>query len=120
MRLSDACRVLLAVVVLGALASATDAAPIPSKAGDPAVAATAALAHDQVRTLLAREDVARVLAAHGLSPEQAEARLARLSAEDLASLAANPDQVQAAGSVPNYIWILLAILMGVTILATVF
>jgi len=120
MRLSNACLTLLAGVALVAIAPAADASPIPSKAGDAAVAATDAGARDQVRSLLAREDVARVLAAHGLTPEQAEERLGRLSDEDLASLAAHTDQIQAAGAVPNYIWVLLAILMAVTIIATVF
>ena len=69
---------------------------------------------------LARQEVADALAAHGLSAEEVEQRVAQLSAEDLSALAANLDQIQAAGAVPNYIWILLAILIGVTILATVF
>jgi hypothetical protein len=55
-----------------------------------------------------------------LDTEEVEQRVAQLSAEDLSALAANLDQIQAAGGVPDYIWILLAILIGVTILATVF
>ena len=64
--------------------------------------------------------MAQALAAHGLRPEEIEGRLAELSPEDLRSLAANVEQVQAAGNVPNYIWILLGIFLAVSILAAVF
>ena len=79
------------------------------------IPATSSRVHDS-----AREEVARALAAHGFSPQDVEQRIAQLSAEEISALAANLDQIQAAGAVPNYIWILLAILMAVTILATVF
>jgi hypothetical protein len=47
-------------------------------------------------------------------------RLTRLSDEDLHRLATNLDQVQAAGNVPQYIWILLAIFLAVSILVMIF
>jgi uncharacterized protein YidB (DUF937 family) len=75
---------------------------------------------DKVREALAQEEVAQALAAHGLTRDEVERRLAELSPEELRALAANVDQVQAAGSVPNYIWILLAIFLAVSILAVVF
>ncbi|MCG6920467.1 MAG: PA2779 family protein [Acidobacteriota bacterium] len=104
------------VLIALALASAPSmGGPIPSKAADTRDADLAKL-----ESFFARDQVAQALAAQGLSTEEVEQRLARLSAEDLSALAANVDQIQAAGAVPNYIWILLAILMGVTILATVF
>ncbi|HUP47134.1 MAG TPA: PA2779 family protein [Thermoanaerobaculia bacterium] len=59
-----------------------------------------------VRDLAANEQVARVLAAHGFSPEEVENRLAQLSSHDLAQLAQNLDQVQAAGlTKQEWIWI---------------
>jgi hypothetical protein len=91
-------------------------APIPSKATTASRDADLAT----IESFLARDEVAQALAAHGLSGDEVEQRLARLSAEDLSALAANVDQIQAAGGVPQYIWILLAILMGVMILATIF
>jgi len=118
MQLPHTSRLLAALVVAGMLSS-VDAAPIASKASEAGTVTTDS-AREEIRSLLAREDVARVLARHGLTPEEAEARLDRLTTEDLAALAANPDQIQSAGNVPNYIWVLLAILIGVTILATVF
>jgi hypothetical protein len=105
------------LVLLGlALASApTMGGPIPSRAADTRDADLA-----RVESFLARDEVAQALAAQGLSADEVEQRLARLSTEDLSALAANLDQIQAAGAVPEYIWILLAILMAVTILATIF
>ncbi len=102
--------ILLALVCL---AVPSMAGPIPSKAE----AGTADLA--RIESFLARDEVARALAANGLSVGEVEQRLARLSAEDLAALAANVDQIQSAGEVPSYIWILLAVLIGVTIVATI-
>lgn len=91
------------------------AAPLASRSG-PAPTDAAGLA----RELHGNEELARALAAHGLSPEQVEQRLAQLSAEDLEYLGANLDQVQSAGEVPDYIWILLAVLLGIVILGAIF
>ena len=108
-------RVVVAVLLAAVCFAAPSlGGPIPSKVE----ARTGDLA--TVESVLAREEVARTLAASGLSREEVEQRLTRLSAGDLAALAANVDQIQSAGEVPRYIWILLAILIGVTILATVF
>lgn len=106
--------VLTVVALLAVLAGPLTAGPIPSRAESRAEDLA------RVRSALDRAEVARTLEDAGLTRVEVEQRLARLSAEDLATLAANVDQVQAAGEVPQYIWILLAILIGVTILATVF
>lgn len=94
------------------------ASVIPSKAEDATVSRETDLA--QVRDALARDEVAKALAAHGLRAEEVQQRLDRLSDEDLRSLAANVDQIQAAGDVPKYIWVLLAIFLALTILFMVF
>ncbi len=103
---------LLPVIPLaaGVVASRTEEAPSASRARH----------LEDARALLAREDVAQALAAHGLSAEDVDQRLDRLSDEDLTALAANIDQVQAAGNVPKYIWILLAIFLAVSILVLIF
>jgi len=101
------------LLALTCLAVPSMGGPIPSKAE----ARSAELA--TIESFLARDEVARALAANGLGADEVEQRLARLSAEDLAALAANVDQIQSAGEVPNYIWILLAVLIGVTIVATI-
>ena len=72
-----------------------------------------------VQSLLGRSEVAQALSARGLSPQEIEGRLAELSAEDLRSLAANVEQVQAAGDVPGYIWILIAIILGLVIIGAI-
>jgi len=73
-----------------------------------------------VREALSHPEVARALAAQGLSAGEIDQRLARLSSEDLQRLAANVDQIQAAGSVPQYVWILLAVFLAVSTLAIIF
>ncbi len=97
------------------------AAPVPSKPAPASMPDSRETDEAKVRSFLEREDVARAMAGAGLTAPQIEQRLARLSDEDLRSLASNLDQVQAAGTeVPRYIWVLLAVLMGVLILAAIF
>ena len=108
------------------IASSAIASPIPSKATVQA-SAIAQVSPDSsqadraaIQASLDRREVADALAAHGLSREEVELRVAQLSPQDLSALAAHLNQIQAAGNVPHYIWILLAILIGVTIIVTVF
>jgi hypothetical protein len=91
---------------------------IASRADEPSVARAADLT--QVKDALARDAVATALAEHGLTTGEVEQRLGQLSDEDLRQLASNLDEIQAAGNVPNYIWILLAIFLAVSILAIIF
>ena len=91
---------------------------IASKAESPSASRAADLA--RVSDVVARDEVAQALAAHGLTPARSRSGSARLSDEDLRRLAANLDQVQAAGNVPNYIWILLGIFLAVSILVMIF
>jgi hypothetical protein len=115
--------VLLAVLgsILLSVTAPTLAAPIPSKPAPVPAPASRETDLASVQSFLAREDVARALAGTGLTAPQIDQRLAALSSEDLRSLAANLDQVQAAGTeVPRYIWILLAAFLGVLILTAIF
>jgi hypothetical protein len=112
--------VLLFAVLAVAWPAASSAGVIPSKAEDPAPASTRQGDLDRVNALLARQDVARALADRGLTADQVEQRVAQLSDEDVRALAGHADRIQAAGAVPEYIWILLGILLAVTILTTVF
>jgi hypothetical protein len=111
---------------LAALAALALAAPvvsragvIPSKAEDGSAASDRAADLEKVRTTLARQEVGVALVRHGLSPAEAEQRLAQLSDQDLRSLATHIDQVQAAGEVPKYIWILLGIFLAVSIILAI-
>ena len=107
---------LTAIVLLPAMPASAER--IGSRGEDGGAPRPADLAH--VREALSRADVARALAAQGLSAGEIEQRLARLSAQDLQRLAANLDQIQAAGKVPEYVWILLAAFLAVSTLAIIF
>jgi hypothetical protein len=101
---------LLAAVLLSILFPApSPAAPIPSRDRTQDLAL--------VQDVMARDEVARALAATGLQQAQIDARLAQLSDEDLASLARNLDQVQAGGAMDrDTMWILIFILAGVLLI----
>lgn len=107
--------VLPLVLVLGLGASLPAwAERIASKPDAPQAGRAADL--DRVTDAVGRDEVRQALAALGLQPSEVDARLAQLSDEDLSRLAANLDQVQAAGAVPQYIWILLAVFLAVSII----
>ena len=108
---------LLAALSLAASRPAS-AEPIGSKAEDTAVSRQADLR--LVRQALERDEVRAALAAQGLSEKEVNERLGRLSDEDVRRLAANVAQIQAAGNVPQYIWILLAAFLAVSILVMIF
>ncbi len=105
-----------AMVLLPAMTASAER--IASRGEDAAAARPADLA--QVREALAHPEVAKALQAQGLSAGEIARRLDRLSSEDLQRLAANLDQIQAAGNVPNYVWILLAAFLAVSTLAIIF
>ena len=69
--------------------------------------------------MVARDDVAQALAAHGLSGAGRRAARSGSPTPTSQRLAANLDQVQAAGSVPNYIWVLLGIFLAVSIIVMI-
>ena len=82
------------------------AGPMPSKtAADQTIdARNADLA--LVRDVVANEQVAKALEAHGFTSDEVNQRVAQLSQEDLSRLAQNLDQVQAAGLTRSeWIWI---------------
>lgn len=106
------------LALVAALAPPAQALPAPSKT-DPGQALSdreADLA--ALGALLDNEEVADALAAQGFSREQVNERLAQLDADELSALASQTEQLQAAGQggVPNYIWILIAVLIVVVIL----
>ena len=113
-------RLLTAFLTAGVLLPAmpVSAERIASRGEDVTATRPADLAH--VRAALAHPEVAQALAAQGLSAAEVEGRLAQLSREDLQRLAANLEQVQAAGNVPDYVWILLAAFLAVSTLAIIF
>jgi hypothetical protein len=96
--------ILLALIAL--IAVPTFAAPAPSKAvaNQSIDSRTSDLA--AVRDVVANEQVAAVLAAHGLTQDQVNEKVAQLSNQDLHQLAQNLNQIQAAGlTQQQWIWI---------------
>jgi predicted exporter len=99
--------ILLALIALIALP--VFAAPAPSKAvaNQSIDSRTADIA--MVRDVVANEQVAAVLAAHGFTQEQVNQKVAQLSNQDLHQLAQNLNQLQAAGAITNRQWIYILI-----------
>jgi hypothetical protein len=118
-RVDRICAMALSLALLFTVQVPALAAPIPSEAEDNAVADREA---DEavVQDVLVQEQVADALASFGLSTDEVENRLAKLSDEDIRHLASNLDQIQAAGEqVPEYIWWLAGGLLAVLILAAI-
>jgi hypothetical protein len=116
------CTRLLSLMVLVTLLQpgVSLAGTIPSKDTESPVSSSRQADLAQVRDAVARSEVGKALSARGLLPSDVERRLAQLSDEDLRSLASNLNQIQAAGDVPHYIWVLLAVAIVVWILVTLF
>jgi hypothetical protein len=117
-RLDRICAIALSLALVCTLQAPAFAAPIPSEVeNDPAGRASDEAA---VMDVLVQEQVAEALESFGLSADEVENRLAKLSDEDLRHLASNLEQIQAAGEeVPEYIWWLAGGLLAVLILAAI-
>lgn len=106
------------LALVAVLTPPAQALPAPSK-----TAADQALAEREsdlaaLDAVLDQEEVMGVLASHGFTREEANLRLAQLAPEELGALASQVEQLQAAGQrVPNYIWILIGVLIVVAIVA---
>ena len=99
-------RSLLLIALAALIAVPSFAAPAPSKAVANQSLDSRAADIAVVRDVVANEQVAAVLAAHGLSQEQVNQKIAQLSNQDLHQLASNLNQVQAAGlTQQEWIWI---------------
>jgi hypothetical protein len=97
--------VFIALVLLAAALPAV-AGPMPSKTAPNQSLDSRAADLALVSCVAADRQVAQVLASHGLTSEQVGERLAKLSPQDLRSLARNLQQVQAAGITrQEWIWI---------------
>lgn len=112
-------RVSLVLFVLAVMAIAVPsfAAPMPSKtaANQSIDQRTADIA--LVRDVAANEQVATVLAEHGFTPDQVNAKIAQLSPQDLHQLAQNLDQLQAAGLTrQEWIWVGIGALAAVILI----
>lgn len=121
LRMSIVRGVSLVLVLLLATVSPSLALEAPSKTADEQ--SLAEREADLAVVLGALEDptVVEAIEAHGFTVDEVHARLAQLSPDELSQLSTQVDQLQAAGlQPPNYIWILLGVLIAVVILATIF
>ena len=94
------------VLMVALLAVPTFASPVPSKTAANQSLATRDADLALVRNVAANEQVAAVLAAHGMNQEQVNQKIAQLSPQDLHQLAQNLDQLQAAGLTrQEWLWV---------------
>lgn len=109
----------LVALLLGAIvAPAASALPAPSKTAVDQTLDERAEDLASIQGVLEQETVAGVLADHGLTADEVNQRLAQLSPEEIASLSDQVDQLQAAGqAAPMWIWVLVAVLIVVAIVA---
>lgn len=107
---------LIAVLLAGVVAPAAQALPTPSKTAPDQTLAERAADLAALDAVLDQEQVQEVLAAQGLTRDEVNLKLAQLSPEELGSLASQAEQLQAAGQ-PMYVWVLLAVLIVVAIVA---
>ena len=99
-------RFVIFVLLLAFVAVPSFAGPVPSKTATDQSLDSRDADLALVRDLAANEQVARVLADHGLTQEQVNQRLAQLSPQDLHQLARNLDQIQAAGLThQEWLWV---------------
>jgi hypothetical protein len=92
---------LIAVVALPAFAGV-----VPSKTAVNQSIAQREADLAMIRDVVAHDEVATVLAQHGLSQQQVNDKVAQLSQQDLHQLAQNLDQLQAAGlTKQEWLWI---------------
>jgi hypothetical protein len=74
-------------------------------------AVQAAAARDRVVSLIERAEVARQLQAHGLTPENAKARVAALTDGEIAKLAAQLDSLPAGANSTGVIMVILVVVL---------
>ena len=111
----------LIVVLKASMVTPLAAMPTPSKTtSDQSLAARQAELAG-IQAVIAQPEVSAVLAQHGFTNDEVHQRLAQLSPDEIHALSSQLDQLQAAGSgVPKYVWILIAVLLGVMILSALF
>lgn len=116
---SKVARFTVLAVVLAVLASAAPsvASQTPSKTADDQTLEQREIDLAQLREIVAQPDVAEVIARQGFTTDEVNERLAQLTPEDIHTLSTQLDELQAAGAgVPTYVWILIAVALGVWIL----
>ena len=114
--------ILTLIVVLNAsMVTPLAAMPTPSKTTSDQSLADRQAELAGIQAVIAQPEVSAVLAQHGFTNDEVHQRLAQLSPDEIHALSSQLDQLHAAGSgVPKYVWILIAVLLGVMILSALF
>ena len=109
--------VVLIAMLLMAAQTPLAAMPTPSKTASEQSLEQRRVELAKIQDVVAQPEIVAALAQHGFSRDDVNQRLAQLSPDEIHHLATQVDQLQAAGAqVPTYIWILVAILLGVVII----
>ena len=106
----------LALLLLAGALTPAAALPAPSKTAPDQTLAERESDLATLSSALDQEEVTAALAAQGFSREEVNLRLAQLAPEELSALANQVEQLQAAGAWPWWIWIVVA---GVIVLAII-
>jgi sensor histidine kinase regulating citrate/malate metabolism len=98
--------VFAAFLLVVATAVPAIAGPVPSKTATNQSLEARQADLSAVRSIAANEQISAALQAHGLSQQEIDQRLGQMSDQDLAQLANNLEQVQAAGLTrQEWVWI---------------
>jgi hypothetical protein len=111
--------VLVATAFILAAAAPAPALPVPSRSADDQSLAEREADLATLQEVVAQDQVAAALEARGFSQDEVNQRLAQLAPDELQQLTGQIDQLQAAGQVPSYIWILIAVLIIVVIASAI-
>lgn len=109
---------LVFLALVAVFAPPAQALPAPSKTATDQALAEREQDLAALDAVLDQEEVTGILALHGFTREEVNERLAQLTPEELGALASQTEQLQAAGQ-PTYIWVLIAVLIVVAIVAIV-
>jgi flagellar basal body-associated protein FliL len=111
----------LMVALHASMVAPLAAMPTPSKTTSDQSLAERQSELAKIQAVIAQPEVTAVLTQQGVTNAEVHQRLAQLSPEEIHALSTQLDQLQAAGSsVPKYIWILIAVLLGLLILGAIF
>ncbi len=104
------------LALVAAFTPPAQALPVPSKTAVDQPLSEREKDLASLDAVLDQEEVMTVLASHGFTREEVNERLAQLDPAELGALAIQAEQLQAAGQ-PTYVWVLLAVLIVVAIVA---
>jgi hypothetical protein len=104
------------IILLAMFTAPAQALPAPSKTAADQTLTEREADLAALDAVLEQGEVMGILADHGFTREEINQRLAQLSPQELGALTVQVEQLQAAGQ-PTYVWVLIAVLAVVAIVA---